>query len=581
MYDGFNGEINAHHQSGAGLLAIMLILLSVFAGLLVHTLSTNIILVAREFRTEAALNQAREALIGYAVSYPDKINPDYGPGYLPCPDRNNDGATDSGACSLSGHTSIGRFPYKTLELERLRDGQGETLWYVIADNFRNNPKLEPLNSDITGNLIVDTMDDIVAVVFAPGEPLLTQDRNTAPDAIGNYLENENADFDTEFVAHYGGDGNDRLAFVTRKELMQAVEKRVLAEIVRRFRQYQIKYHAFPWLSPYQNPVTSTFHAQMDAGFTPKIGWQGHVAFHPFHWASKPSKMSGSNPYLTDIHWNWENIVNATITGAGTVDVSCVVNLDCATGPFQNISNIASTAPVQCIWSEKNAVECDPVSVSLSVSYNHPSAAGCASGILERTYMINFPPYSGTATIQDPTATTYRTRDVVLNGAIPVRSDALQITDVYSGPISTDCNQDTMVIGTGSIGFTTGTTGILRASNIHYDLDIKTGEMPEWFFKNDWHTQVYIAYAEAEALPGSNSNVCIVADNCLILNGAGNPEHRSRALAIIAGHVLDGESRPSSQLAAYFESVNSILDEIFEKGVATLTFNDQAMVIATP
>ncbi|MGH8119764.1 MAG: hypothetical protein ACRESK_04025, partial [Gammaproteobacteria bacterium] len=77
----------------------MLILLSGIACLLMRIFGTNLIFAMWEYRTESALNQAREALIGYAVSYPDKINPDYGPGYLPCPDRNNDGATDGGACS--------------------------------------------------------------------------------------------------------------------------------------------------------------------------------------------------------------------------------------------------------------------------------------------------------------------------------------------------------------------------------------------------------------------------------------------------------------------------------------------------
>lgn len=575
------GRIDPRRQTGAVLLVILLLMAGAAACLLVRKLSAHLILAGREYRTAAALNQAREALTGYAVSYPDKINPDFGPGYLPCPDRNNDGATDAGGCSLSGHTSIGRFPYKTLELERLRDGQGETLWYMVADNFRNNPKLEPLNSDTDANLSVDAMNDIAAIVLAPGPPLTAQDRNSGPNNVANYLEEENADFDAAFVTHAAGAFNDRLVFITRQELMQAVERRVLGEVSRRLRQYQVAYHAFPWLSSHVNPAVSAFHAQLDAEATPRKGWQGHLAFHPFYWATRPSKMSGINPYSTAILWTWGNISNAVVSSSGTVDVSCVMNLDCAAEPFQNITGLASPAPVSCIWTDRETVDCASASVTRTASYTHPLAGGCIDGTLVRTYTINFPPYRGVVTVHDPAPTEYRTREVVLNGALPSRTDAIQITDVYSGPVSAACDHDTVTIGTGSMSFTGGTTGMLGSGNMHYDLDVKAGEMPEWFFKNDWHTLVYVAYAEAETLPGSPASVCNAADNCLVLNGAGSPNHRNRALALSAGRALAGELRPAAPLSAYYESANAISDEIFSQGAATPTFNDQAKVIATP
>ena len=575
------GNINPRRQAGAVLLIILLLVTGIAACLFVRKLSAGLILAAREYRTAAALNQAREALIGYAVSYPDKINPDYGPGYLPCPDRNNDGATDAGGCSLSGHTSIGRFPYKTLELEHLRDGQGETLWYVVADNFRNNPKLEPLNSDIAGNLAVDAMNDIAAIVLAPEPPLEPQDRNTGLDNIANYLEDENADFDTAFSMHGAGSTNDRLVYITRQELMQAVERRVLGEVSRRLRQYQTAYHAFPWLSPFINPAFSTFHALLDAEATPRTGWQGHLAFHPFYWTTRSSRMSGANPFATYIIRYWKNISNAIVNSSGTVDATCVVNLNCATGPFPLITGLDSPAPVQCIWTDRETVDCAATSVTRSTSYTYPFADGCGSGTLVRTYTVNFPPYMGAVTVHDPTATAYRTREVLLNGALPSRTDAVQITDVYSGPVSAACDYGSVITGTGSMSFTGATTGMLGTGYIHYDLDIKAGEMPEWFFKNDWHAMVYIAYAGAETLPGSPASVCNAADNCVVLNGAGNPHHKSRALALVAGRALAGELRPTAQLSAYFESDNSIFDESFTKGVPTATFNDQVKVFATP
>jgi hypothetical protein len=576
-----DGNLYPRRQAGSVLLMVLLLVTGFTACLLVHKLSAGMILAAREYRTTVALNRAREALIGYAVSYPDKINPDYGPGYLPCPDRNNDGATDPGGCSLSGHTSIGRFPYKTLELEHLRDGQGETLWYVVADNFRNNPKLEPLNSDITGNLVVDTMNDIAAIILAPGPPLGSQERNSGPDIITDYLEGENADFDTVFTMNGGSLANDRLVFITCRELMRGVERRVLGEVSRRLRQYQTEYHAFPWLSPFTNPALSDFHAQLDAGVTPGKGWQGHLAFHPFYWTTRPTRMSGTNPFATDAIWTWKNISNAIVNNSGTVDATCVVNLNCATGPFQLVNGLTSTAPVSCIWEDRETVDCTAASVALTTGYVYPLAGGCASGTLVRTYTMNFPPYRGAVTVHDPVAAAYRTREVLLNGVLPPRVDAVQITDVYSGPVTSDCDYGSITTGTGSMSFTEDTTGMIGTGNIHYDLDIKAGEMPEWIFKNDWHTLVYVAYAKAENLPGSPASVCNVTDNCLVLNGAGNPYHNSRALALVAGRALSGELRPAEQLSSYFESDNSIFDENFIVGVPTSTFNDQVKVIITP
>ncbi|HET7401531.1 MAG TPA: hypothetical protein VFJ62_07105, partial [Usitatibacter sp.] len=78
----------------------------------------------RERESERALALAREALIAYAADHP--INSSVGPGYLPCPDLDNDGWAESTCGSLSGDSGqeqrLGRLPWKTLGLPDLRDG---------------------------------------------------------------------------------------------------------------------------------------------------------------------------------------------------------------------------------------------------------------------------------------------------------------------------------------------------------------------------------------------------------------------------------------------------------------------------
>lgn len=262
-------------QQGAAMLIFMLILISASSYALVNKLNSASKLYTRQQQSSDVLAEAKQALISYAVTYPDRVNADFGPGYLPCPDRNNDGSTDAGACASTSNTTIGRLPWVTLRLNDLRDSSGQRLWYVLSDNYRNNPKLEPLNSETAGQLDFDIdadgdidnndVDDIVAIIIAPGEPIVTGagvDQNRDPsetnivNEIGQYLEGDNADFDTGFVDSSANNVNDRLVYITRSELMQHVEKRVLGEVNDILSNYFSTHGAYPWLSPFADPKTT-------------------------------------------------------------------------------------------------------------------------------------------------------------------------------------------------------------------------------------------------------------------------------------------------------------------------------------
>ena len=177
-------------QSGAALLVLMLILIVGSSFFLATKLNINLTKTQRDEQTGIALSAAKNALIGYAISYPDKVNPAEGPGYLPCPDNDNDGDAE-GSCVLGGvNNTIGRFPYETLELEDLRDSSGQRFWYSLSQNFRNNPsKLVPLNSESPSSaaLSVDGVGDIVAVIIAPGAPAnatILRERRQRPSFAG-------------------------------------------------------------------------------------------------------------------------------------------------------------------------------------------------------------------------------------------------------------------------------------------------------------------------------------------------------------------------------------------------------------
>ena len=187
-------------QDGLVLVMALLILLLGIGAWAVAELAAGGIATRREAISDRALARAREALIAYSAERP--ITAWVGPGYLPCPDRDDDGWAESTCGSQSGHLGqderLGRLPWKTLGLPDLRDGHGERLWYAVSSKYKGLLNCAPSRAcldmspdsalgtitvrDASGTLLHDGRSaDIanldrsgaVAVVIAPG-PALTR-----------------------------------------------------------------------------------------------------------------------------------------------------------------------------------------------------------------------------------------------------------------------------------------------------------------------------------------------------------------------------------------------------------------------
>ena len=273
-------------EKGGGLLLLLvaIVLALVSAGAL--ALSAASTAQHRLRATERALAQAREALLAYAADRP--IDSRVGPGYLPCPDLDDDGWAEATCGSLSGHLGqaerLGRLPWKTLGLPELRDGSGERLWYAVSTRYKGLLNcaassacvdMTPPNAlgtitvrDASGALVHDgTIADperaasggAAAVVIAPGAALVRRDGHVqrrdckAGDCADprNYLdatrEEDNAVFRDRSDAAgraANGDGfvqgpataqgalevNDRLAPISQAGLMARVMARVGIEL---------------------------------------------------------------------------------------------------------------------------------------------------------------------------------------------------------------------------------------------------------------------------------------------------------------------------------------------------------------
>ena len=234
---------------------LVVMLFGMAAALLVYGMvDTTSLAAQRDKVTAAALAQAKQALIGRAVSDDNR------PGSLPCPDTDNDGSAEL----MVGNdcpSYIGRLPWKTLGLADLRDSDGERLWYALSNNFRDDNSAEPINSDTKGNrtvyhgstALVFTAE-AVAVIFAPGAPFGAQIRDAAnANNSANYLDTtggvNNAIAGGPFIsAQVSATFNDRLLVVTTADLMPVVEQRVAREMLTLLQSYRAASACacYPW-----------------------------------------------------------------------------------------------------------------------------------------------------------------------------------------------------------------------------------------------------------------------------------------------------------------------------------------------
>ena len=99
---------DAGRSHGQALIAALLLAAVLAAGTMLAdgALRTRAEAIAHA-RSLEALAQARNALIGYAISYEER-HPGEGYGFLPCPDRGNEGSTPIGACGARDTAAIGR-----------------------------------------------------------------------------------------------------------------------------------------------------------------------------------------------------------------------------------------------------------------------------------------------------------------------------------------------------------------------------------------------------------------------------------------------------------------------------------------
>ncbi len=331
-------------QRGAAFIVMLVILVMGITTFFVSSLNSTASQIERAKMTADALAQAREALIAYALNSENAGGATARPGNFPCPDTDAPGTAGygdaQGSCSTGGGTSLGRLPWKTLGLAEPLDGEGESLWYALSDNFRKS--VGQINSDTPGTLLVYDRDGItlltppgseaVAIVFAPGRIVGSQQRTSAADktTASNYLDTansrNNATAGGPFIAADKSDSfNDRLLIIRTRNFIPTIEKRVAKEFKTILENYRAANGGvYPYPSPFntcQNNATCVSDITICRGRLPytaaPVDWSGSYAL--------PS--AGASPWFAANQWYRVIYYSAGTNRLATAPLGCSAALN--------------------------------------------------------------------------------------------------------------------------------------------------------------------------------------------------------------------------------------------------------------
>ena len=492
-------------------------------------------------RTEAALAAARDALIGYAASYPDQHAGRHGPGYLPCPDRTGNGSPNP-PCAAG---SLGRLPWRRLGLHDPRDGSGERLWYALAKRFRaNGHKHRPLNSTTAAELVVDGRSGIAAVVLAPGPALSFQDRVGRRFDPAQFLEGGNETPQDGVYVTAGAPPasahdrfNDRVAAVSRDELMAAAAERALAAVrtvLEEYRGAPWNTGALPWLAPWAGLAQAALPVPgVTAGRLPL------------------------SPHGSEVGTSFR--VTGALAG-GAASVSGTV-----TPHALGLPALGLVVPGgRCTWTAVARIDC---------TGERRAVTGPGR---ERVYRLDLH-LAGDPVIEPPAPLDLRRRGV--RGAEWAADSRVEVVDFASGAET----------GRGEVRFSPGPVqGTLAVHGIAYPIGAGA-EVPEWLLENEWHRSLLAAVAPAftaGGLAGGGAAGCGTPGRCLTLVRTGfdgrRDESDAMAVAVLAGEALPHQDRRNPDAGQWFEGENAnLVDLRYEAGHENGSFNDRTTAIAAP
>lgn len=233
-------RLPAAKQRGIAMLILFIMLLMVGSSVFLTVLNNNVNRLRADGTVQESLRTAREALIAFAVLHGDYYGAaGAGPGHLPCPDSNGNGAENVPCNAIT----LGRLPESITipggdiyPLNNELAGIDQQLWYAVSPAFRRSAP-GVVNTASAGALSLDGRTGLAAVLIAPGEALTSQSRPSNNDA--NYLEAGNAG-GPNFVSSNPADPdnfNDRVIAIHANEILSPVSARIAEAIKQQLDAY--------------------------------------------------------------------------------------------------------------------------------------------------------------------------------------------------------------------------------------------------------------------------------------------------------------------------------------------------------
>jgi hypothetical protein len=560
---------------------------------------------ARKQRNAEVLSRAKLALIGYISAQAAKPGENR-PGALPCPEApgNFNDATNEGTVSFPcTPPTVGRFPWKTLGLDKLVDASGEPLWYVVAPGWAGANTV--INSNCAtysgtlvagfpcsnGRLTVDGVtDDVIALIIAPGPAFgvlasggncaaKSQSRPTSgnPD-WSNYLECENATYPTAdgtFVTTGPSRSfNDQVVKITATELMPMIEAAIAHRIEREIAPALTSMYngsnsgtswsgletapRFPNAATFANPTTSSMQgvAGLRQGLLPMI----HSETTPGSGSACPIGELRCNPTLHT--WSAPTVTSSSTLSGEVCNVVFGTTVTCTF--YYRCSLFSCTAPDFAVSETATNVG---IAMRRTVSQAVLDAATMTNVVATGRYMSGILNTTGSAQISV-------NGTVTPGGSTGFLSNLLcNITGILS--LFLGCKQATISMPTTL--FRLHDHALLDSSDATYG----------WFMRNRWHEVAYYALAANHAPNGTPS--CTTGGTCLSVaghrdNAGASDAGRQRAVILLSGRTLTGATRPNGTLTDWFEGANADGQSPFEQRSTTLkinrAFNDHFAILSS-
>jgi len=546
----------------------------------------------------ATLLQAKLALIGWVARKTAEAG-ENNPGRVPCPEAPgyigtaNEGIA-AGNCTLP---AVGRLPWRTLGLPKLRDASGEPLWYVVSAGWAlpSSSSMLTINSHSTGQLTLDGTNAAVALIVAPGRALDVQASsgctarqqsrsNPTPD-YRDYLECENASspIDVAFVSRGpSASFNDQVVGVTTNDLLPVIEaaitERIGREIVPALKTvYGGSFNVSAARPVY--PYAATFANPGPGGASPSDfrGVAGtHQGLLPFNQTQNCTAPSNP-PCIPDL-----------ITWSTVPTVSNFYEA----GGWGWIDYVPPDQPFPCIW-DGDARVCDGWYQEDSFC-SDPSCGGLVIGLDVTFSNVAL----GLRALDATKIEIFAHNDPLpFNESIAV-SGTTEIAGVNLNP---DGSATIRIRGTvpniNSQGW--GTHGVFRMRvgraviGDHPLLD-PANPTTGWFVRNEWYRLLYYAVAPGQTAanlpttisanwPPTNAPkampLCAPGTTCLSYQKAGSQEDDKRAIVLLAGRRLPNQTRPSATRTDYLDTTkNTDLDTLFEQARIGKSVNDRAIIV---